>query len=99
MIRAPRLHACRALPTLPTMSRLSVMLVTLLASSAPAAACPSCRPTVEAAIYDDSFWSNVGLTLLPFVVVALIIAVIEGLNIPQSAPPKADPSEAAVPRS
>ncbi len=41
---------------------------------APAAACDFCRPAVEAAIFDASFWPRAGAMLLPFAVVGLVVA-------------------------
>lgn len=55
-----------------------VWLVLLLASSAPA--CPLCESEtgrqVRAGIFDDDFGKNVALTLIPFPVLAVIVAFI-----------------------
>ena len=47
-------------------------LVCFWLSNAPASACPGCRPTVEAGVYNGQFVANLGVLLLPL---ALLCAV------------------------
>lgn len=68
------------------MTRTQAALITLSCSPV-AAACPWCRPSVDAAIYGDDFWRNVGIALLPFAVVAIVVVVIERLSTPPVAVP------------
>lgn len=42
-----------------------------------ASACQWCRSPVDALIYGDGFWTNVGIAVLPFVVIAIVVAAVE----------------------
>ncbi len=45
--------------------------------ASPAAwACTTCRPAVEAGIFDERFWGRLSITVLPFLVVLLVVAVL-----------------------
>lgn len=45
--------------------------------ASPAAwACTTCRPAVEAGIFDERFWGRLSITILPFLVVLLVVAVL-----------------------
>lgn len=54
--------------------------VTIFAASplaSPAAlACTTCRPAVRAGILDEHFWGRLSLTVLPFLVILLVVAVL-----------------------
>ncbi len=39
-------------------------------------ACTTCRPAVEAGIFDERFWGRLAITVLPFLVVLLVVAVL-----------------------
>ncbi|NVJ06887.1 hypothetical protein HUW63_16755 [Myxococcus sp. AM001] len=47
----------------------------LLAATA-ASACPTCRPDVVAAIFDEHFWVRLLLTVQPFLILLLIVGVL-----------------------
>ncbi|RKH62530.1 hypothetical protein [Corallococcus aberystwythensis] len=51
----------------------------LLASSA-AFACETCRPAVEAGIFNEHFWGRLAITLLPFGVVLCVVAPLHFLG-------------------
>jgi hypothetical protein len=39
-------------------------------------ACTTCRPAVEAGIFDERFWGRLSITALPFAVVLLVVALL-----------------------
>lgn len=41
-----------------------------------ALACTTCRPAVEAGIFDERFWGRLSITALPFLVVLLVVALL-----------------------
>jgi hypothetical protein len=53
--------------------------VTLLAAAG-ASACPECRPAVEAGIFNEHFWGRLSLTLLPFLIILSVVAVLHRLE-------------------
>ncbi|NMO21137.1 hypothetical protein HPC49_46845 [Pyxidicoccus fallax] len=53
----------------------TVFVMSLLASPA-ALACTTCRPAVQAGIFDEHFWGRLALTVLPFLVILLVVAVL-----------------------
>ncbi|WP_245767770.1 hypothetical protein [Stigmatella erecta] len=38
-----------------------------------AQACPTCRPAVEAGIFDEHFWGRLAITALPFAVILCVV--------------------------
>ena len=53
----------------------TVFAVSLLASPA-VLACTTCRPAVQAGIFDEHFWGRLALTVLPFLVILLVVAAL-----------------------
>ncbi|MFP2897171.1 hypothetical protein [Corallococcus sp. 4LFB] len=51
----------------------------LFASSA-VSACETCRPAVEAGIFNEHFWGRLAITLLPFAVVLCVVAPLHFLG-------------------
>lgn len=49
--------------------------VTLFAAVV-ASACDTCRPAVEAGIFNDSFWGRLSIAVLPFAVVLFVAAML-----------------------
>ncbi|WP_232293569.1 hypothetical protein [Stigmatella aurantiaca] len=39
-------------------------------------ACPTCRPAVEAGIFDEHFWGRLAITALPFAILLLIAVMV-----------------------
>ena len=87
------------------MMRMLVMLGVLclaVATSSTALACPVCNEPlgqqVRAGIFDESFGSNLIVTLLPFVIFLGVVAAIHGGEpraIEQSSPTTPDPADHA----
>ncbi len=53
----------------------TVFALSLLAAPA-VSACTTCRPAVQAGIFDERFWGRLAITLLPFLVILLVVAVL-----------------------
>jgi hypothetical protein len=64
----------------------SALLVMALAASA-VSACPECRPAVEAGIFNERFWGRLSITLLPFIVVLFVVAVLHRVGRGQASNP------------
>ncbi|CAM3650795.1 hypothetical protein G4177_34700 [Corallococcus sp. ZKHCc1 1396] len=45
-----------------------------LLSSGAALACETCRPAVEAGIFNEHFWGRLAITVLPFAVILCVVA-------------------------
>jgi len=63
-----------------SLSHTAVVFVAVLVFASAASACPFCESEtgqqVKAGIFNDQFWGNVLLTLLPFPVLLAIVALI-----------------------
>ncbi len=63
-----------------SLSHAAVVFVAVLVFASAASACPFCESEtgqqVKAGIFNDQFWGNVLLTLLPFPVLLAIVALI-----------------------
>ena len=57
----------------------TVFAVSLLAAPA-VFACTTCRPAVQAGIFDERFWGRLALTVLPFLVIVLVVAALHRLR-------------------
>ena len=58
------------------------LLAVTFVLEATASACPAFRPAVDEVIYGDDYWRNVGIALLPFIVIALVTVLVERLSTP-----------------
>jgi hypothetical protein len=47
--------------------------VSLALTGRVALACPTCRPAVEAGIFDEHFWGRLAITALPFALVLCVV--------------------------
>lgn len=47
--------------------------VSLALTGRVADACPTCRPAVEAGIFDEHFWGRLAITALPFALILCIV--------------------------
>ncbi|NVJ01925.1 hypothetical protein HV824_27905 [Myxococcus sp. AM009] len=47
-----------------------------LLTTTAASACPTCRPDVVAAIFDEHFWGRLLLTFHPFLILLLIVSAL-----------------------
>ena len=57
----------------------TVFVLSLL--TAPTAwACTTCRPAVQAGIFDEHFWGRLSIAALPFLVILLVVAVLYRLG-------------------
>ncbi|MFP2912102.1 hypothetical protein ACLESD_45190 [Pyxidicoccus sp. 3LFB2] len=53
----------------------TVFALSLLAAPA-VSACTTCRPAVQAGIFDEHFWGRLAIAVLPFLVILLVVAVL-----------------------
>jgi hypothetical protein len=64
----------------------SLVLVVAMLASTGALACPDCRLGVEvrARVFQEPFWSNQAITVLPLAVLAAIAAALHGIGRPNT---------------
>ncbi|MBN8226602.1 hypothetical protein JYK02_03665 [Corallococcus macrosporus] len=63
------------------MRRLRALLFSsTLLTSGTALACETCRPAVQAGIFNDHFWGRLAITLLPFGVVLCVVVPLHFLG-------------------
>ncbi len=53
----------------------TVFALSLLTATA-AGACTTCRPAVQAGIFDEHFWGRLAIAALPFLVILLVVAAL-----------------------
>lgn len=54
----------------------ATVLVAVLLAAPAVSACTTCRPAVQAGIFDERFWGRLAITVLPFLVILLVVAVL-----------------------